>query len=210
MCRPSQRLSREWVAPVPVRDGQQFVTSTELLNWLEKSGARAPLLRHLEQVSGIGSWLWTPETGLRVSDRGLQIAGFDSWPEDRSHHVRDFLTVVHPADMPMAERAITGIASPSGFGFDHRLVRHDGATRIVHTTGRPVFGDDGALLMAIGSVQDVTDIRRNTRDLANARELFAGVLDAATDQAIIGLDLTGAITVFNSGAERMLGTRRPT
>ena len=42
-------------------------------------------------------------------------------------------------------------------------------------------------------------------ELARARDLFAGVLDAATEQSIIGLDADGLITVFNAGAERMLG-----
>ena len=38
-----------------------------------------------------------------------------------------------------------------------------------------------------------------------ARDVFAGVLDAATEQSIIGLDADGLITLFNSGAEQMLG-----
>jgi PAS domain S-box-containing protein len=45
---------------------------------------------------------------------------------------------------------------------------------------------------------DVTEQRRTER-------LFADVLAAATEQAIIGTDPQGVITVFNAGAERMLG-----
>lgn len=38
-------------------------------------------------------------------------------------------------------------------------------------------------------------------------DLFAAVLRAATEYSIVGTDLNGVITVFNEGAERMLGYR---
>lgn len=41
--------------------------------------------------------------------------------------------------------------------------------------------------------------------LREAHDLFAGVLQAASEQAIIGTDPSGRITVFNNGAERLLG-----
>ncbi len=40
-----------------------------------------------------------------------------------------------------------------------------------------------------------------------ARDLLAGVLEAATEYSVIGTDLRGLITVFNEGASRMLGYR---
>lgn len=45
-------------------------------------------------------------------------------------------------------------------------------------------------------------------ELKVARDLFAGVLQAASEQAIIGTDPSGRITVFNNGAERLLGWAR--
>lgn len=53
--------------------------------------------------------------------------------------------------------------------------------------------------------RDVTERRMNARALREARDLFAGVLQAASEQAIIGTDPDGRITVFNNGAERLLG-----
>src|SRR5262249_42096456 len=40
-----------------------------------------------------------------------------------------------------------------------------------------------------------------------SRDRFAAVLNAATGTAIIGVDPTGVISLFNVGAERMLGYR---
>ena len=39
------------------------------------------------------------------------------------------------------------------------------------------------------------------------RDRLSGVLSAATGNAIVATDLSGTITVFNPGAERMLGYR---
>lgn len=53
--------------------------------------------------------------------------------------------------------------------------------------------------------RDVTEERTTARALREARDLFAGVLHGASEQAIIGTDPLGCITVFNNGAERLLG-----
>ena len=50
-------------------------------------------------------------------------------------------------------------------------------------------------------------LRATERRALTARDLFAGVLRAATEYTIIATDPEGAITVFNEGAERMLGYR---
>ncbi len=42
-------------------------------------------------------------------------------------------------------------------------------------------------------------------DPVHARDLFAAVLNAATEQSIVAMDRQGLITVFNAGAEKMLG-----
>ena len=46
-----------------------------------------------------------------------------------------------------------------------------------------------------------------TAELANAKKKLESVLDAATRVSIIATDLQGLITVFNAGAEQMLGYR---
>jgi len=46
---------------------------------------------------------------------------------------------------------------------------------------------------------------RAAAEVARAHDLFASVLAAATEHAIVGTDTAGRTTVFNEGAERMLG-----
>ncbi|OAN36089.1 diguanylate cyclase domain-containing protein [Mycolicibacterium iranicum] len=77
-----------------------------------------------------------------------------------------------------------------------------GKGRIVEVATAPLVRQQPLSVMAF---RDVTDERRTARALREARDLFAGVLDAASEQAIIGTDPDGRITVFNKGAERLLG-----
>ncbi|MEZ0360191.1 EAL domain-containing protein [Mycobacterium sp. SA01] len=75
-------------------------------------------------------------------------------------------------------------------------------SRVVELTTAPLVRRS---LFQVVAFRDVTEERMNARALAEARDLFAGVLDAASEQAIIGTDPDGHITVFNNGAERLLG-----
>ena len=65
---------------------------------------------------------------------------------------------------------------------------------------------------ALCSLTDITERRATARALEaseraahEAANLFSNVLEAATEYAMVGSDLAGTITVFNRGAERMLG-----
>ncbi|PRC56190.1 hypothetical protein C6A85_39880, partial [Mycobacterium sp. ITM-2017-0098] len=69
-------------------------------------------------------------------------------------------------------------------------------SRVVELTTAPLPRDS---LFNVMAFRDVTEERENARALREARDLFAGVLDAASEQAIIGTDPSGHITVFNNG-----------
>ena len=79
---------------------------------------------------------------------------------------------------------------------------------------RGLYGFDvGVLLFLIGTMAvslPVVFWTARSLDVAETRarqeaERFSSVLRAATEQSIIGTDVDGLITVFNEGAERMLG-----
>jgi diguanylate cyclase (GGDEF)-like protein/PAS domain S-box-containing protein len=83
-------------------------------------------------------------------------------------------------------------------GLDGQVRTLSSRIRVTHDKrGRPEYVD--------GSVLDVTETRKLEAQLRNARDLFGGVLDAATEQAILATDANFRITVFNTGAERMFG-----
>jgi len=55
--------------------------------------------------------------------------------------------------------------------------------------------------------RDITARKRAEDALADSQARLRAILDAATEVSIISTDLTGTITTFNVGAERMLGYR---
>ncbi len=82
----------------------------------------------------------------------------------------------------------------------------------METRGRAVRDEQGRLLELQTAARDVTERRQADETLrasetaaVAARDALRAVLDATTQYAIIGTDADGLITVFNGGAERMLG-----
>ena len=95
-----------------------------------------------------------------------------------------------------------------------RRRRRDGSLVDVQITVSPVRDGAERVIGASTIARDVTQSvlaeRSRTlleRDLAKAHDRYAHVLAAATECAIIGTDSKGTVTVFNTGAERMLGYR---
>ncbi|WP_432978640.1 ATP-binding protein [Dactylosporangium sp. CA-233914] len=98
-------------------------------------------------------------------------------------------------DAELAERAADGLPDTA----ERDWIVPGGRRRIAWSAAR-LTDDDGRFTHLICTGIDVTEHRRTER-------LFAGVLAAATEQAIIGVDRGGTVTVFNAGAERLLGYR---
>jgi diguanylate cyclase (GGDEF)-like protein/PAS domain S-box-containing protein len=167
---------------------------------------RDQVYRDIEQLTGVGAWTWDQRTGLSSwSDEMYAILGLD--PAVDALTTDSYLAMVPESHRQVLARAVIEGVRAGGYQIDHPLVRGDGSAREIHSRGRGHVDADGTLLYALGTVQDVTEARRASRALAEARDLFAGVLDAATEQAILRVDLDGTIRVFNVGAQRMLGHR---
>ncbi len=84
-------------------------------------------------------------------------------------------------------------------------VRQDGSRFWANVVITALRASDGRL-RGFGKVtRDLTERRLQELAVREREQTVSGVLAAATECSIIGTDLSGTITVFNSGAERMLG-----
>ena len=109
------------------------------------------------------------------------------------------------------------------------LRRHkDGRLIDVWVAVSPVRGPDGSVTGAAKTVRDITErkaaegrvldakarlestVASRTAELRSLNLLLGSVLDAATEVAIIATDLDGVITLFNRGAEALLGVEAAT
>ncbi|WP_170315605.1 EAL and GGDEF domain-containing protein [Nakamurella deserti] len=166
---------------------------------------RERALRAAEELAQLGSWIWEVGSDLVTwSEHVHQIFGTDPAGAPAVYDV--YVSMLHPEDRERVLSAIREATATGGrYEVDHRIVRPDGQVRELRGRGRAETDPSGRPVRLIGSVQDVTELTAAAREMNRSRDLFAGVLNAATEQSIIATDPDGIITVFNTGAERMLG-----
>ncbi|HWH12175.1 MAG TPA: response regulator [Solirubrobacteraceae bacterium] len=86
-------------------------------------------------------------------------------------------------------------------------VRKDGTCFWANVVITALRDPDGRLRGYGKITRDLTERRAHDERVREREQLVSSVLAAATECSIIGTDLDGTITIFNAGAERMLGYR---
>ena len=97
-------------------------------------------------------------------------------------HAR-WLNLIHPDDRPRAAEATGGCAAAGGPRYDveYRVVRPDGAERIVHSQGDVTWDESGRPLRQFGVLQDITELRQTEKELGASEARFRTFVDYATD-----------------------------
>lgn len=88
---------------------------------------------------------------------------------------------------------------------EHLLPLRNGIHTVIARKALAVDPDGEPIL--IGTLTDISELRQAERERAEADRQRKSILDAATEVSIIATDTTGIITLFNRGAEKMLGYR---
>lgn len=112
-----------------------------------------------QRLARIGSWEWDLRTNaVTWSDETYRIYGLA--PRSIVPSFDAYLEFVHPEDRELVHRTVRHtLETKEPFSYDHRMVRADGALRILAVTGRMTVDDTGAPLRMGGASQDVTDQR---------------------------------------------------
>jgi len=108
-----------------------------------------------------------------------------------------WLSVLHPDDVQHTVDLWTGaLRTGESYEIEFRLRRADGAFRPHVGRAFPLRDEDGAIVRWFGTNADVADERAVRR--------LAAIVESS-DDAIVGQSLDGAVTDWNSAAERLFG-----
>ena len=165
-------------------------------------------LNEAQRIARLGSW--SLDTRTRVSIWSPELYRLYARDPARGPAPRrEWLQYVHPDDRPALEVATDRASLGLTFDADVRIVRDDGAQRVLHMLGQP-DPDDPALV--VGTVQDVTERREVERalfdsraELVDQRELLAEILDHAPIGMAVVDPATGRFERVNHAMCEMLG-----
>ncbi|HEY0071916.1 MAG TPA: PAS domain S-box protein [Chloroflexia bacterium] len=90
------------------------------------------------------------------------------------------------------------------FSSEYRILTKDGRTVWIRDEAKITQSSDGSGQFMLGMLVDITEQRRERQMLQDRAERFVGILDTARE-AIISTDHAGTVTLFNQGAQTMLG-----
>lgn len=165
-------------------------------------------LAHIIDGTNVGTWEWNVQTGeIIINERWADIIGY-TLEELRPTTNDTWTTHAHPDDLPQAQALLDQ-------HFKGMQPQYQSVIRMRHKQGHWVWVQSrgrtftrtpaGEPEWMYGTHQDITAAKEAENQLQQAVAMLGGVLGAATQQSIIATDVNGTITLFNTGAEKMLG-----
>ena len=151
-------------APVHVSDFLRSaveVLATEIGNYVIYLQAETALrqseanLKRAQAVAQVGSWVVHLQTRTTEwSDETHRIFGI---PNVQQVTFEMFFSAIHPEDRQMVGSAWQAALQGVEYDIEHRIVRADGEIRWVHQLSEITFSPEGQPMIAMGTVQDITE-----------------------------------------------------
>jgi diguanylate cyclase (GGDEF)-like protein/PAS domain S-box-containing protein len=158
--------------------------------------------RNIVDYASVGIYRSTPDGRILMANPALaRILGYDSIDDLQGRNLAK--------DVYLDERERTNALerfAANGFTIEHELLwrKKDGTPIWVQLNAHAIDLQAGAEIFE-GFVFDITERKLADQQVSAANAQRKAVLDAATRVSIVATNPSGIITVFNSGAERMLG-----
>ena len=118
----------------------------------------------------------------------------------------DFFTAEHATRTAAIERGIAD-GGQAVIDLEELETWLDRAPTWNLTTKMPLHDADGQVIGTFGVSRDITARKQMEAELRQTMALLHAVLDSATQSAIVAVKPDGTVSVFNSGAQKMLGYR---
>ncbi len=143
---------------------------TERKQYEENILKNQKMLRDSQKVAKIGSWennmherkfIWQEEV--------YHILGYENKEFEPTYE--NFRKIVYPKDLPkLLEIQKKTIDTKTFIEHEYRIIRKDGAIRIVHAYGDVIFNDKKEVVGTYGIIQDITEQKKNEEDLIESEQ----------------------------------------
>lgn len=129
-------------------------------------------LNEAQHLALIGSWEWNiPENRIEWTDQLYKLYGVEKGSFETSYE--NYLKLIHPEDTELVNGIVQqAYQDHKPFEFFHKIIRTDGAIRIIHSRGGVSTNAEGQPVQMTGTAQDVTELKENEERLQKyTREL---------------------------------------
>jgi len=189
----------------PVKVVGSFTDITEKKKVAEDIRKSEVSLKQAQRIAHVGDWTWDVTTSeVTWSDEMYRIHGVD--PKNKTDDVWSIMQDrIHPDDVARVQAETEkSIKGDSKISFEYRLVQLDGSITHVSGEGEPVFDSEGKMTHRVGTVMDITDIKRAEQALLHERNFVNAILQSANSLLVV-LDSMGRIIRFNRACEKLTG-----
>jgi len=137
--------------------------------------------KEMQRIAHVGWWERDFRTN-RVSLSDEVCRAFGVRPVDLPQWHQRWLELIHPEDRAKAAEAAAALLQRGPrYDIEYRVVRPEGAVRIVHSQGDVTWDESGRPLRQSGVLQDVTELRQAEREVRASETRFRTFVDEATD-----------------------------
>ncbi len=138
-------------------------------------------LKESQEIAHLGQWKLDLTTNtLHWSDEIYRI--FDIDPNKFDATYETFVELIHPDDREMVSQAyLNSLKTKTNYNIVHRLLLKDGTIKIVNEICRTEYDEVDNPLCSIGTVQDITELKKAEESLRR----FRAALDNSADAVFI-------------------------
>ena len=172
----------------------------------EKTKKYQALLETAAVLARLGSWEFDIATGeIFWSKECYEIHGLD--PEKDQIDGEKAMALVHPKDIRQVEKFLSKTRSrktDSIGSTEYRIITPNGLVRNMVANSRIIFDESKKPRKVIGTVQDVTGIKKVEADLIESEQRSRSMVNALAEGVAL-YDHRGMLMAHNNNAERILG-----
>jgi two-component system cell cycle sensor histidine kinase/response regulator CckA len=149
-----------------------LITSEEKLRLLVKElQSSESRLSDAQRIAKMGNWDWDiVNNNFYCSREVYRIFMIDTTEFILTFEA--FIDIVHPDDLELVKMSVDKALSDGiPYCIDHRIILPDGTDRMVHEQAEVIFDKEGRAAKMIGTVQDITDMKRREEELIRIQKL---------------------------------------